>query len=68
MTAYKDISFLFEETTEQVYIVNLPLIRARSERFSTLGGRTLPDAGMLWLQVDGDKPLVVGTVSLYASP
>lgn len=63
MTAYKDISFLFEKTTEQVYIVNLPLIRARSERFRSPDTATSDESVMLWLQVDGGKPLIVSCTS-----
>lgn len=63
MTAYKDISFLFEETTEQVYIVNLPLVRARSEQFRSLDTAPAEEIETLWLQVDGGKPLLVSRPS-----
>lgn len=63
MTAYKDTSFLFEETTEQVYIVNLPLVRARSEQFRSLDTAPAEEIETLWLQVDGGKPLLVSRPS-----
>lgn len=60
VTSYRNIAFLFEEITEQVYVVNLPLLRAQSERLRTQNRTTtLKDAGMLWLQVDSNKPCIV---------
>lgn len=59
MTAYENLSFLFEETTEQVYVIHLPLLRARFLALRSDDATTIGRSDMLWLQVDGDKPLIV---------
>jgi hypothetical protein len=52
--------------TGQVYIVNLPLLRARSDVCRTNDAATSTADGMLWLQVDGGKPLVVSRASFLS--
>ncbi|GHJ88626.1 hypothetical protein NliqN6_5028 [Naganishia liquefaciens] len=54
------IAFLFEETFEQVYVINIPIFKARATTLQTFcHTKSLSNAEMLWVQVDQGLPSMV---------
>ena len=67
MEEYRDVAFLREESTEQVYIVNRRLLKARTRnRNNQRASSSLAGEEILWLQTDWGKPILVRLLSLLS--